>query len=66
MKATIEIDVADCRECPFAHRHAGHGECWIECIHPENGREPYEDILWGCMQDFEEVPSWCPFILQNG
>jgi hypothetical protein len=60
MKITTEIEVTDCRDCPFAHSHSGQGECWTECNHPANGREPYEDILWGCQEGFKEVPEWCP------
>lgn len=60
MKLTIEIDVNDCRNCPFKHNHYGHGECWTECNHPKNGRGCYENILWGCQEEFKEVPEWCP------
>ena len=45
MKINIEIDITDCRDCPFKRDYRGHGECWAECIHKENGRGAYENIL---------------------
>lgn len=61
-KATVEIGVTDCRDCPFARQHRGHGECWTECAHKGNGRGFYENILWGCQEDFKTIPEWCPLI----
>lgn len=55
-----EIEVKDCRSCPFAYRHNGHGECWTECSNKKHGRDFYENILWGCQENFEKVPDWCP------
>lgn len=60
MKVIIEHDVTDCRDCPFAYSHYGQGECWTECSHKENGRPAYENILWGCQEQFKAVPGWCP------
>ena len=60
MEITMTYDVTDCRDCPFANSYYGHGECWEECTHKENGRGAYEDILWGCQQSFAVVPEWCP------
>ncbi len=62
MKATVEV--TDCRDCPFARDHRGHGECWKECCHPQNNRGPYENILCGCQEQFKCVPKWCP-IMEN-
>lgn len=62
----LEIEVADCRDCPMARDHRGHGECWTYCAHPNNGRGAYEDILWGCGAEFEAVPDWCPIKEKNG
>ena len=58
MKAVIEV--TDCRDCPFAGDHRGHGECWKECRHPQNNRGAYANILWGCQEQFKSTPSWCP------
>lgn len=69
MKITIEVDVKDCRNCPHKHSLRGHGECWEECTHPNRNRAPYENILWGCQEEFSRVPEWCPLhlsILEEG
>ena len=58
MKA--EIEVTDCRDCPYAKDHRGHGECWKYCSHPQGHRPGYGDILWGCGAQFEATPAWCP------
>jgi hypothetical protein len=60
VKITIEHDVKDCRSCPFRYHHYGQGECWEECHHPQNGKDVYENILWGCQEQFKRVPDWCP------
>ena len=60
MKVLVELDITDCRDCPFTYRHSGHGECWTECRHKGNNRGAYENILWGCQDSFKEVPEWCP------
>ena len=59
-KLIIAQEVTDCRDCPFAKSHYGHGECWTYCSHPENGREAFENILWGCQENFKKTPDWCP------
>lgn len=58
----LEIEVKDCKSCPMAHYHRGHGECWTECRHPDHGREAYESILFGCYESFKGVPKWCPLL----
>lgn len=58
MKA--EIEVTDCRDCPFANDHRGHGEGWKECRHPNHNQGAYGNILWGCGAKFKAVPDWCP------
>lgn len=58
MKAGIEV--TDCRDCPFAHDHYGHGECWKECRHPQHNQGGYGNILWGCGAQFKSTPAWCP------
>ena len=58
MKLTIEV--TDCRDCPMAKDHHGHGECWKGCEHPKNMRSAYENILWGCQETFKKIPWWCP------
>lgn len=61
MKVQVLYDITDCRDCPFAKQHVGHGECWTECSHKGNGRlNPYGNILWGCQEDFKAIPPWCP------
>jgi hypothetical protein len=60
MKLTIEIDVTDCRDCQFRGSVRGQGECWEECSHKKHGQGPYGNILWGCQEDFKQVPKWCP------
>lgn len=60
MKVQIEYEVKDCRDCPFRRSHRGHGECWEECGHKDNGKGCYENILWGCQEEFTAVPDWCP------
>lgn len=61
MKAVIEVK--NCEDCPFRKSNRGHGECWEYCNHPENGRPPYEDILWGCQERFRSIPNWCPLLI---
>lgn len=56
----LEVKVTDCRDCPMRKPNRGHGECWEYCSHPKNGRKPFEDILWGCQEEFKETPDWCP------
>jgi hypothetical protein len=58
MKA--EIEVTDCRDCPFANDHYGHGECWKECRHPQHSQGGHGNILWGCQEKFKATPVWCP------
>jgi hypothetical protein len=58
MKAVIEV--TDCRDCPFAHDHRGHGECWKECTHPQHNQGAYGNVLWGCQAKFTATPDWCP------
>lgn len=60
MKKTIEIYVTDCRDCIFRYDHRGHGECWAQCDHEDHGRELFENILWGCQEEFKSIPEWCP------
>jgi hypothetical protein len=60
MLVRTEIEVTDCRDCPFKREYSGHGECWAECIHPDNKREVYDNILWGCQSSFKSIPEWCP------
>jgi len=60
MKVMIEYDITDCRNCPFRYAHRGHGECWSECSHKDNGRSSYENILYGCNEPFKVIPKWCP------
>ena len=60
MKINIEYDIIDCRDCPFKYSHVGHGECWVECNHKDNNRKPFENILYGCGEEFKIVPEWCP------
>ena len=54
------LEVKDCRTCPYKYDYIGHGECWIECRHPDLDVKPYEEILWGCKEQFTKVPDWCP------
>lgn len=65
MKVQIDIEVTDCRDCLFRSSFRGHGECWEECSHKESGKGAYENILWGCQEEFKEVPEWCPLGLNN-
>lgn len=58
----FEIDVNDCRDCPFCHKHIGHGEGWYHCIHPNHGKGAYGNILWGLSEKYEALPDWCPGI----
>lgn len=60
MKVTTEIDVTDCRDCPFTHCYTGHGECWTGCKHPKRSGHGYDNTLWGCQEQFKSVPTWCP------
>ncbi len=57
MKAIIEV--TDCRDCPFAKEHRGHGECWTYCSHKDSVRKGYETILFGCHDQFKQIPEWC-------
>lgn len=59
MKVTIEIEVTDCRDCFFRKSYRGHGECWEDCTHSKSPGG-YENILWGCGEQFTKVPKWCP------
>lgn len=59
-KVNIEYEIMDCRDCPFAKLHTGHGECWTECHHKDHKQAAYENILWGCQEEFKRVPEWCP------
>ena len=63
MKAFIEV--TDCRDCPFAGDHRGHGECWTECRHPQHNQGAYGNILWGCQEKFKTTPIWCPIKEKN-
>lgn len=65
MKVMIEYDIDNCGNCPFKRYHYGHGECWYECTHKDNGRGAYEDILWGCNEQFTQTPHWCPLPLKD-
>ena len=56
------IEVTDCRDCPYANDHRGQGECWTECRHPKNNKSAYENILWGCQEQFKSTPIWCPLM----
>ena len=56
----VTVDVTDCRDCPFRGSSRGHGECWEQCDHNENGRGAFKDILWGCQEDYKKTPEWCP------
>ena len=60
MEVTVKVDVTNCKNCPFARSHQGHGECWTECAHKDHGRDCYQNILWGCQEHFSKVPEWCP------
>ena len=63
MKAVIEV--TDCRDCPFATDHRGHGECWKQCSHPQHNQGAYGNILWGCQEKFKATPNWCPIKEKN-
>ena len=63
MIVDIQYDITNCTDCPFKYNHRGHGECWTECLHKENGRKYYDNILWGCQEDFTKIPDWCPLPL---
>ena len=54
-----EIEVTDCRDCPFRRSHRGHGENWTFCDHKDSP-EAYGSILWGGWEEFKELPEWCP------
>lgn len=56
----VIIEVTDCRDCPFAKEHRGHGECLMFCSHKDAGRKGYENVLFGCFEKFKEIPEWCP------
>ena len=64
-KVTVEVEVSDCRDCPYKGAHRGQGECWTECNHKDHKQEAYGNILWGCQAEFEKVPDWCPIGLAN-
>lgn len=53
-----------CHGCIYARQHRGHGENWMECVHPRNGRAAYENIL----EKFDTgvIPEWCPRVLPQG
>jgi len=55
-----EKPITNCLNCIFRRNHYGHGECWEECSHPDNGRGSYENILYGCQGEFKKTPIWCP------
>lgn len=61
----IETNMKDCRDCPFKASIRGHGECWEQCTHKNHGQAPYANILWGCQEDFKEIPAWCPLGLSK-
>jgi hypothetical protein len=62
----LTVEVKNCNNCPFAKAHRGHGECWTECTHPDNNRNPYENILCGCNQELPTTPPyWCPILKQQ-
>lgn len=61
----IETEVTDCRDCPFRRDHRGQGECWTECGHEAHRRPAYGNILWGCQEQFQATPSWCPLGLAS-
>ena len=63
MKLTIEIK--DCTNCPMKRDHRGHGECWTYCSHPESPKG-YDNILWGCREEFTALPDWCPIMAKEG
>lgn len=65
MKIFIEVDINNCKDCLYKKYHYGHGECWYYCSHPDNGRGGYENILWGCQEEFKEIPEWCPLPLEK-
>lgn len=60
MKVTLEYDVHDCRDCPYAKPYPGGPECFTACEHPDRQSQYYESILWGCREQFSQVPKWCP------
>lgn len=52
--------VTDCRDCPLTAESRSQGECFTFCNHPGCKRDLYENILWGCQEDFTATPKWCP------
>lgn len=60
MLVTVQYEITDCTNCIFAKGHSSHGECWTECAHKDHNRGYHENILWGCNQQFKQVPKWCP------
>ena len=54
------ITFMDCRDCPHRKSIRGQGECWEECGHPDRRVGIYENILWGCQEQFKSVPAYCP------
>ena len=60
LKKKVEIEVSDCRDCPFKRENNGHGDCFTFCGHQDTGRDPYDRILWGCRDEFSSIPNWCP------
>ena len=64
----LEMKIKDCRDCPWAHEYIshgewheyiGHGDCWTQCNHKNAPKFP-DCILWGCQEQFKEIPRWCP------
>ena len=60
VEVVFKYDVNNCTDCPFRDDWRGHGECWAECTHKDHGQGAYGCILWGCQEEFEAVPVWCP------
>jgi len=56
------VQITDCRDCPCNREHVGHGECWSYCAH-KDAPTGYKNILYGCREQFEKIPKWCP--IQN-
>ena len=64
MKVTIEMDINDCRDCPFKDTYREQGFSIHFCSNPQNKRKGFDDYIC-TVGNFIKTPEWCPFGLNK-
>jgi len=65
MRLSVEVNVTDCRDCPFHGEVNDMGATINLCNHQE-APEGYDSVIPGYYarypEMFEGIPKWCPLI----